>query len=207
MSKLTRRDVLRLSAAVAGTAALARFALAEDAPPKRVLFFTKSAGFQHSVIDRHGKDGPAYAEQILIDLGEKRGLDVTVSKDGGQFTPEKLAPFDAFVFYTTGDLTQAGTDKQPPMPAGGKDALLAAVAGGKGFVGLHCATDTFHSHGDAVDPVHRHGRRRVRHPRQPADVDRPRGRRPSSPAPRRPTSPASRSGTRSTGLPPTCTSS
>src|SRR5262249_48797742 len=41
-----------------------------------------------------------------------------------------------------------------------KDALLKAIAGGKGFVGCHCASDTFHSPGekkqnqppDKIDP-------------------------------------------------------
>ena len=46
------------------------------------------------------------------------------------------------------------------MTAEGKKALLAAVASGKGFVGSHCASDTFHSPGpsnqnqepDKIDP-------------------------------------------------------
>ena len=33
-----------------------------------------------------------------------------------------------------------------------RSAFLDAVAAGKGFVGMHCATDTFHSRGDEVDP-------------------------------------------------------
>src|SRR5690349_209672 len=74
---------------------------------KKVLFFTKSAGFQHSVITRP-EDEPnklAYAEQILTDLGARNGFDVTCSKDGTIFTPESIAKFDVFAFYTTGDLT------------------------------------------------------------------------------------------------------
>jgi type 1 glutamine amidotransferase len=155
MSNLTRRDLLKGSAAAAAAAALGRLSLGADAaplPPRKVLFFTKSSGYQHSVIDRHATDEPAYAERILVGLGQQHGLDVTASKDGGLFTPERLATFDAFVFYTTGDLTQPGTDKQPPMPADGKAALLAAIAGGKGFVGIHSASDTFHGHGGAIDP-------------------------------------------------------
>ncbi len=154
MSNITRRDVLKWSAAVAGTAALARAGFAADpaTPARKVLFFTKSSGFQHGVINRNGRDGLAYAEQILVDLGKRHGLDVTCSKDGSVFTAEGLAPFDLIVFYTTGDLTKAGTDKQPPMPADGKAALIAAIAAGKGFAGIHSATDTFHSHGTAIDP-------------------------------------------------------
>ena len=154
MSNITRRDVLKWSAAVAGGAALTRAGFAADppTPARKVLFFTKSAGYQHSVINRNGKDALAYAEQILVDLGKAHGMDVTCSKDGSVFTADGLAPYDLIVFYTTGDLTKAGTDKQPPMPADGKAALIAAVAGGKGFAGIHSASDTFHGGGTAIDP-------------------------------------------------------
>ena len=86
-------------------------AFAQDAasgPRKKVLFFTKSSGFQHSVITRPADDPNklAYAEQILTDLAAKNGFDVTCSKDGTLFAPGKFDQFDLFVFYTTGDLTQ-----------------------------------------------------------------------------------------------------
>ena len=48
-------------------------------------------------------------------------------------------------FYTTGDLCSPGTDKQPPMTPEGKQALFEYVRGGKGFVGTHAASDTFHT--------------------------------------------------------------
>lgn len=149
----TRRDVLKWSALLAGTALLGCRAMAADAPakPHKVLFFTKSSGFEHSVIKR--KDGQlGHAEKILIDLGKQRSIEITASKDGALFTPEKLADFDAFVFMNTGDLTQSGTDKQPPFPAGGKQALFDAVRRGKGFVGVHCASDTFNSAPGTSDP-------------------------------------------------------
>jgi type 1 glutamine amidotransferase len=43
------------------------------------------------------------------------------------------------------------------MPKEGKKALLDAVAAGKGFLGSHCASDTFHSPGEkfAVQPPDR----------------------------------------------------
>ncbi|SFU53444.1 ThuA domain-containing protein [Pseudoduganella namucuonensis] len=123
---------LMLGAAQAGT------------PPKKVLFFSKSSGFEHSVVKE--VDGqPSFAARVLAELGPRHGIAFTFSKDGGKFTPEYLAQFDAFLFYTTGDLTQAGTDGQPPMTAAGKAALLAAIEGGKGFVGAHSASDTFHT--------------------------------------------------------------
>lgn len=153
-----RRDVLKWTAGTAAAAALGPAAHGADNPPppasppaRKVLFFTKSAGFQHDVVNRRGKP-LAFAERTLIDLAKPANLAVTATKDGSVFTKDGLAGYDAVVFYTTGDLTQAGTDGQPPLPAGGKQALLDLVAGGKGFVGLHCATDTFHSHGKEIDP-------------------------------------------------------
>ena len=150
MTNLTRRDVLKWSAAVAATTLARRLPAAETRPPK-VLFFTKSSGFQHSVIARKGEE-LGYAEQILTDLGKTLNLDITASKDGGLFESDKISAFDAFVFYTTGDLTQSGADKQPPMSSAGKEALLDAVHAGKGFLGIHSASDTFHSHGSSIDP-------------------------------------------------------
>jgi type 1 glutamine amidotransferase len=109
-----------------------------------VLFFTKSSGFEHSVIQRKG-DAPSFAEGILAKLGPKHGIEFTFSKDGSLFTGKYLAGFDAYAFYTTGDLTVSGSDQQPPMTPAGKVALLKAIENGKGFVGIHSATDTFHT--------------------------------------------------------------
>ncbi len=118
--------------------------------PRKILFFSKSSGFEHSVIKRNAGQ-PAYAEQILKEVGAKHGFDFTFSKDGSLFSPIYLAQFDAYFFYTTGDLTEAGTDKQPPMSPEGKQAFLDAIKGGKGFIGTHSATDTFHSPGNKAN--------------------------------------------------------
>lgn len=154
---INRRSILKTTGAAA--AALAAGALpwtlvraADDAPTKKLLFFTKSSGFQHSVITRSKPDELSYAEKIMVELGKQHGYEVTATKDGGYFTPEKLAPFDAVMFYTTGDLTTPGTDKEPPMPKEGKETLINWIESGKGFLGLHCATDTFHSQGGKTDP-------------------------------------------------------
>jgi type 1 glutamine amidotransferase len=118
---------------------------ADPAPPvKKILFFTKSSNFEHSVIkDRKGQ--PGFAAQILAVEGPKHGIAFTFSKDGSLFTPEYLAQFDAFMFYTSGDLTAAGKDGNPPMSPAGKAALLDAIKHGKGFIGVHSAADTFHT--------------------------------------------------------------
>ena len=119
-------------------------AVTASAAPKKILFFTKSSGFEHEVISWK-KGQPSFAEKILLDLGAKNGWEFTFSKDGSKFSPEYLAQFDAVFFYTTGDLCSEGTDKQPPMTPAGKQALFDYVRGGKGFIGTHSATDTFHT--------------------------------------------------------------
>ena len=147
MSSLNRRDALKLgSVAMAATWPIA-LARAADASRKKILFFTKSSGFEHSVVKREG-DALSHAEKVLTELGKAHGFDVECTKDGSVFDGD-LSGYSAFVFYTTGDLTKSGTDKTTPMTEKGKQALLDAVAGGKGFVGSHCASDTFHTAGES----------------------------------------------------------
>ncbi len=111
---------------------------------RKVLFFSKSAGFEHSVIQRHNGE-MSFAEKLLEQWGPEENIEFTFSKDGSLFNPEYLGQFDAYHFHTTGVLTEAGTDKNPPMTPEGKQAFLDAIHGGKGFIGTHCAADTFHS--------------------------------------------------------------
>ncbi len=120
-------------------------AAAADKPKRKLLMFTKSAGFEHSVAKREG-DKLSHNELIMTDLSRDHGFEVVCTKDGTVFDSD-LDQYDAFLFYTTGVLTEPGTDKSPPMSAKGKERLLAAVASGKGFLASHCGSDTFHSPG------------------------------------------------------------
>jgi type 1 glutamine amidotransferase len=151
MSQINRRDLLSLAALTAAGLAFGPIAksFAADEPKKKILFFTRSSGFPHSVVTRKNGE-PAHAERLLKEFGGAHGYDVTVTKDGTIFTPEKLAEFDAIAFYTTGDLTTTAAknpkdDQVPGMPNEGKQALLDFINAGKGFIGFHCASDTFHS--------------------------------------------------------------
>jgi hypothetical protein len=143
---ITRRQMLVRSGALAVGLGLARWPIAAGQEPKRrkVLFFSKSSNFEHAVIKQN--DGqPSFVEKILSELGPKHAIEFTYSKDGSLFTPDYLAKFDAYMFYTSGDLLSAGKDGNPPMTPAGKTAFLDAIKNGKGFVGLHSATDTFHT--------------------------------------------------------------
>src|SRR5690349_1528624 len=108
---LNRREWLLASgAAWLGAGAFASATASTRKAAKKVLFFTKSSGFPHSVVFR--KDGElSHAEKILTEIGKEHGFEVVASKDGRLFDPDKIGEWDAFVFYTTGDLTVPGTDK------------------------------------------------------------------------------------------------
>lgn len=131
-------------------AVVAAAVFAEPASKKhKILFFTKSSGFEHSVISwKNGQ--PSHAEKVLLELGAKNGWEFEFSKDGSKFSKDYLAQFDAVFFYTTGDLCSPGTDGQPPMSKEGKQALFDYVKSGKGFIGTHSASDTFHTDNEAV---------------------------------------------------------
>ena len=148
-SKSTRRDFLRTSA-VAGAALLtsrANFA----AGKKRVLFFTKSSGFEHQVIKVVNGE-PSIAEKALREIAAKHDFELTASKDGRIFDSKEFQDYAGVIFFTTGDLTTEGNDKNPPMSAQGKQAFLDAIHNGSvGFVGIHAATDTFHTPPDSQD--------------------------------------------------------
>jgi type 1 glutamine amidotransferase len=161
---MNRRAMLRRTGAAALALGLSPFPLGwtaqANAPKRRLLMFTRSEGFEHDVVRR--RDGKlSLAETLVTELGAKHGFEVECTKDGRVFLPENLAKYDAFLFQTQGDLLrEKSRDGQPPMLPEGKRALLQAIAGGKGFVGCHCASDTFHSAGrrfqtqspDQVDP-------------------------------------------------------
>jgi type 1 glutamine amidotransferase len=144
----SRRSLLTSILAVALAVFFVGRCVAASAPKRKILFFSKSSGFEHEVIS-YKKGKPSVVEKALGELGAKHGWEFTFSKDGSLFSPEYLKQFDAVFFYTTGDLTTPGTDGQPPMSAAGKQALFDYVASGKGFIGSHSASDTFHTNNES----------------------------------------------------------
>ncbi len=152
---MNRRQWLQqsaLAALVLGSSRLPQAWSADDAGKRRrLLMYTRSASFQHSVITRKGGQ-LSLAERLVTELGKKHNIDVICEKDGRIFESEDFPKIDGFLFETTGDLTsEKSQDGSPPMSRTGKKALLDAVAGGKGFIGCHCASDTFHSPGDRFE--------------------------------------------------------
>jgi len=141
-----------------GAAAVAGLALTKGlfaAGKKSVLIFTKSSGFEHDVVKTTGGK-PSILEAAVTTLGKKHGFDVTATKDGAVFDSKDFHKYAAVLFFTTGDLTRVGTDKNPPMSSQGKQELLDAIHEGLGFVGVHAASDTFHTPPDTEDNANRY---------------------------------------------------
>lgn len=96
------------------------------APAKtRVLIFSKTAGFHHKSI--------APGIVAIQALGKQNGFDTDTTTDAGKFTYANLKKYAAVIFLnTTGnvldDVQQAEFQKY--------------IRSGKGFVGVHAATDT-----------------------------------------------------------------
>jgi uncharacterized protein len=106
--------------------AAAVWPFAAHAQQRRLLYLTHSAGYRHEAIP--------VSRTILSRIGQSL-FDVTATEDTSQLTTENLARYAVVMFFTTGEL---------PMSAAQKSALLDFVRAGRGFVGVHSATDTFY---------------------------------------------------------------
>jgi uncharacterized protein len=108
-----------------------------ERPLERILYFTHSAGYRHDVIP--------LSKVILTQLGSNSGVfDVTATEDTSEFSTENLKRYAAVMFYTTGEL---------PMSGAQKTALFNFVRSGRGFLGVHSATDTFYTWPDYLDLI------------------------------------------------------
>ena len=138
--------------------ALPEKAFVKPLKPRKVLIFSKTAGFRHASIPT--------GKLALTELGKKTGaFETVVSDDLANFEPKTIDQFDAIVFLsTTMDPFSPSADALKGMSdADRKDAedkvkrlqksLLDFVKGGKGFVGIHAATDTFYNWSEYGDMV------------------------------------------------------
>ncbi|MBC7928462.1 MAG: ThuA domain-containing protein [Bryobacteraceae bacterium] len=104
---------------------------------KRVLAIGEVKGFQH--------DSVSHALASVERWGKETGLwDTYIRTDSQLLTKAKIPAgnarnldfFDAVIFYTTGEL---------PLSDEQKSALMSFIKeDGKGFIGVHSATDTFY---------------------------------------------------------------
>ena len=115
-------------------AGVPKSAPAKPTKPRKVLVFSKTAGFRHGSI-------PTGVE-AMKQMGKSTGaFEVTATEDESFFEPEKLKDFDAVLFLnTTGEVfksKEAGREERL------KKSLVDFVKSGKGLIGTHSATDTY----------------------------------------------------------------
>src|SRR5262249_15837661 len=108
---------------------------------RKLLIFSKTAGFRH--------DSIPIGTRAIIMMGDKTGAYTAFhTEDASFFEPDKLKTFDAvFMLNTTGDclrLKSAAKEDAQKREEMLKKSLIDFVSGGKGLIGVHSATDTYH---------------------------------------------------------------
>jgi hypothetical protein len=93
--------------------------------PKRLVVFTRTAGFVHSAIP--------VARDALSQRAEAEGWEVVLTDDGGFFTADNLAGVSVVAFVLTSD--DVLDDAQQAV-------FEDFIRNGGGFVGVHAATAT-----------------------------------------------------------------
>ncbi len=123
--------------AVTGVALLGEQAASQQ-QPRKLLFLTHAGYYKHSSL------GPA--EIAVASWGPGAGFEVTVlqgylqdaaSLDLSMINAEYLAPFDAVMMMTNGNL---------PLTDSQRSALVDFVRDGGGFIGVHCAALTLYDY-------------------------------------------------------------
>ena len=128
-------------------AALPDSAQATPKKSRKILVFSVTRGFKH--------DSIPWGIAALEEMGKKTGaFEAITSNDLVNFEADKLATFDAVVFNNTTQnvfmpskegfeaLDENGKSAAKEREARLKQNLLNFVKSGKGFVGIHAATDT-----------------------------------------------------------------
>jgi type 1 glutamine amidotransferase len=137
---MKRRQALQaLGATIVGWPLAARIGFTDEHRSRRVLLFSRSVLFEHSVIRRQGNE-LSWAEQSFVNLARQIDCEVECTKDGRVFDGD-LDGFDTIVSYTCGkpaDLMKPDSpDGSPPLSYRGWKNLDTAVRKGKALVAIH----------------------------------------------------------------------
>jgi type 1 glutamine amidotransferase len=131
------------------TAALPDKPFAKPDKARRVLVFSKTNGFRHASI--------ATGKIALAEMGKKTGaFETVISDDLENFEIQQLKSFDAVCFLSTTMNVFSPTAKELEKMSDADKAtaaeretrlkknLMDFVKSGRGFFGIHAATDTFY---------------------------------------------------------------
>lgn len=131
------------------SAALPAEPYAKAKKARKLLVFSKTNGFRHESI--------ATGKIAFEELGKKTGaFEVVISDDLANFEEDALKAFDAVCFLNTTmnvfspspaemkTMTEEAKKIAADTDSRLKSNLMAFVKSGRGFVGIHAATDTFY---------------------------------------------------------------
>ena len=91
----------------------------------RILVFSKTTGYRHASIP--------VGKKALMELGASQDFLVDTTEDASVFTAKNLKHYDVILFLsTTGNVLDSAQ----------QSAFEKFIRSGKGFVGIHAATDT-----------------------------------------------------------------
>jgi type 1 glutamine amidotransferase len=109
--------------------------------PRKILYFSNSAGYEHSTV-KSVNGQPSVSDIAITNVCTTADIDVFCTKNGSVFDGD-LRSYDAFVFQTSGELAK-GTEEHPEwaLTETGWKKLLTEIRNGKGFVGFHPTTDS-----------------------------------------------------------------
>ena len=118
--------------------------------PKKVLIFSVTKGYRHRSIPT--------GKLAFKMLGERTGaFEAVISDDLSNFEPENIDQFGAICFLNTTNevfsphskrkkvkLTPEEEQEWTAREARLKESMMRFIKSGKGFIGIHAATDTFY---------------------------------------------------------------
>jgi len=98
---------------------------------KKILFYSQSFGFRHSVVARPLTGELSHAEKVFKEIATKAGYEVYLSQDFNDLSKKQCNTYDAIVSYTSGN------------PFINRGEILNWLRNGGAFIGIHAATDSF----------------------------------------------------------------
>jgi type 1 glutamine amidotransferase len=137
---LTRRSLLTLALCTLAVSLSSAFGITRADEP-RILFVTQSKTFVHNPVKRANGE-LASSEIAMRQLAKEKGYKIDFTQNVAEdFTVEKLKNYNIVMFYTTGFL---------PISDEARDYFINdwLKQKGHGFIGVHSASDTFHSAGN-----------------------------------------------------------
>jgi len=118
---------------------------AEEAKKAKVLYFNRSQGHTHGPVQWRAAENSTVSGEALKKYCADKNIELTETQDGRVFDGD-ISQYDGFVLYATGNVigkSDRDNDICQPLSKEGFTKFMEAIRGGKGFVGIHGASDSY----------------------------------------------------------------